>query len=382
MNRSRIILYFVLIFIAVTIVVGIFSKKKGALEKVRCVETLRSDFEGYIFTNGYLKYRIIEKYGGEYQGRIKKIYYSPGQSFKKGDKLMEIGDSSFLFDLFTDYARAKVNFDSLEVEYNGALSVFDRGGISLSEMNKLKARYFEAKTYYENHKFLYYRNSGYGYDNGDFLVRAPFNGKVLSVNYQDGENLSKVQTIMEVSRDTDMYAVLNVNILDSKKIKVGDPVSITSDVLPSFKAEGKIESVSLIPRQLNETQVIEVHAGIEMSETLPDNIPIEGKIVYEVLKDVLSIPLESLSENKNYFKNKKKESLYYVFVVKPEDAKKRHGILEKRDVQIGMQNDFFAEITDGLKEGEMVVNYSEKPVFNKEDVEYEIDRTQEDIKDL
>ncbi|MCK4644542.1 HlyD family efflux transporter periplasmic adaptor subunit [bacterium] len=374
-----------LVIIILLIIVGVTSNGKKNLNKVKVITVAPDEFQGYIFTNGYLRYKYVEKYGGDFDGRIGGINAKSGNFFEKGDELFSIGFSQTLMGLYTDFIRAERNLSTLKREFVSSQKVFDQGGISQKELATLETGLIEARTLYHNHAFREYMTMGYTYNRSKFTVKAPFAGRVLNVNYVKGDELILTRPIITVSRGDNMEAVLNVNILDSKKIADGMSVQITSEVLPTLKMDGMITDISLEPKMLNEAQVIQVKASALVHEALPHNIPIEGKIVFKTLKDVLKVPIESLFEKKGYFikKSKKKQrenknrAYYFVYRVIPSE-KEGVGKVKYVDVKLGMQNDFYAVIEEGLEKDMRVVSYSEKALLENQEINYEFNSVEED----
>ncbi len=374
-----------LVIVVLLIIIGVTSNGKKNLNKVKVITVAPDEFQGYIFTNGYLRYKYVEKYGGDFDGRIGGINAKSGNFFEKGDELFSIGFSQTLMGFYTDFIRAERNLSTLKREFVSSQKVFDQGGISQKELATLETGLIEARTLYHNHAFREYITMGYTYNRSKFVVKAPFAGRVLNVNYVKGDELILTRPIITVSRGDNMEAVLNVNILDSKKIADGMSVQITSEVLPTLKMDGMITDISLEPKMLNEAQVIQVKASALVREALPHNIPIEGKIVFKTLKDVLKVPIESLFEKKGYFikKSKKKQrenknrAYYFVYRVMPSE-KEGIGKVKYVDVKLGMRNDFYAVIEEGLEKDMRVVSYSEKALLENQEINYEFDSVEED----
>ena len=374
-----IIIVSLVIFMIILIAIPKSNLKK---EIVKCKKVIKTDFEGYIFTNGNLNYKYVEKIGGEYDGRIIKTYVSTGSKFKKGDLLFEIGYSKYLLDLYSDFMKVERTLEFTEKEYLSSEKVFEKGGISRQNFENIKNNYIDAKDHFINHRFWKYKDFGYTYANGRFLIKSPFSGQVIKLNYQDGERLEPEKPIAVITKGKEMTGVLNVNILDSQKIKIRDTVKITSDVLPDLKINGIVNSIDLEPKRIGEAQVIEVGVAVNINKNLPNRIPIDGKIIYEIKHNIIKVPIESLFERDSYFHKRSKKikkkvqeknrSLYYVYVVTPQLGKKDIGILKKQVIKIKMQNDFFVEVIDGLEEGDIVVYFSEQSIFVGEEVKYEL----------
>ncbi len=79
-------------------------------------------------------------------------------------------------------------------------------------------------------------------------------------------------------------------------------------------------------------------------------------------------------KNKDKELNSKSYFPYFVYTVKKVDDSK--GIIEKKLIKIGIQNDFFVEVSTGISKGNLVVNFSDKPLYVGEEVKYEFNRVE------
>ncbi|MFZ2653658.1 MAG: efflux RND transporter periplasmic adaptor subunit [Victivallales bacterium] len=131
------------------------------------------------------------------------------------------------------------------------------------------------------------------------------------------------------------------------KINMADQVIITPDSIPNLKVNGKISKIALLPVNLifwDRTSPKIYNSEIELDEQDPvlvSGMSVQIEIVTQTLKDVMSVPIESVFEE---------EGKYFVYLKtgdKPKTA----------NVTLGISNDNFVHIKGGLSEGDKVYLY-------------------------
>ncbi|MEJ1936524.1 efflux RND transporter periplasmic adaptor subunit [Nostoc sp. NIES-2111] len=80
----------------------------------------------------------------------------------------------------------------------------------------------------------------------DTQVRVPLTGKILRINTRVGEQVNTQEGIAELGQTKQMYAIAEVYETDIVKVKLGQPVTITSEY-GGFSGEikGKVAQIGL-----------------------------------------------------------------------------------------------------------------------------------------
>jgi len=104
-------------------------------------------------------------------------------------------------------------------------------------------------------------------------VRAPFDGKVLKINAQPGEEVGP-KGVMELGRTDQMYVIAEVVESDVGRVQVGENATISSEALEG-PLHGKVESIGLEvakndvvptdPASLTDARVVEVQIRLDDS---------------------------------------------------------------------------------------------------------------------
>lgn len=184
----------------------------------------------------------------------------------------------------------------------------------------------------------------------EFTITAPKDGMLIYYRNWDGQKLVIGSTVNAwnpiVATLPDLSVMMSktyVNEVDIRKVKVGQDVDISLDAFPDKKLTGKVKEVANVGEQSpnSDAKVFEVKIQInEKDTTLRPAMTTGNRIIAEKLDSVLYAPLEAI--------HSQGDTITYVY--------KKAGLASERtEVTIGKTNDNFAEITAGLKEGEIVL---------------------------
>ncbi len=160
-----------------------------------------------------------------------------------------------------------------------------------------------------------------------------------------GGNVYGRQTIITLPDMSVMQVACQVHEVDVDKVKVGQEVEVRLDAYPSLKFRARVENVSLMAKQkgrwgLSDVKVFDVDVTLEGSDPcLKPGMTAKATIHIDRLDDVLCVPVEAVFEE---------DEKYYCYVL---ESRRRR----KSQVEVGKSNENFVEVTDGLKEGNVVV---------------------------
>jgi RND family efflux transporter MFP subunit len=186
------------------------------------------------------------------------------------------------------------------------------------------------------------------------IVKAPQDGIVVypNIRYYDmgsriapGATVWFQQPIFTLPDLTKMQVKVKVHEAMIKKVKPGQRAEIRADALPGKVLHGEIKSVGTLADNApwDERGVKEYATEVSIDDLPEDGglkpgMTAEVRIIVNTLKDVLLVPVQGVTE---------KEGTHYAYVVKKGDA-------ERREVQVGENNEKYVEIKSGVGEGEQV----------------------------
>ena len=175
-------------------------------------------------------------------------------------------------------------------------------------------------------------------------LRAPIGGTITAVNATVGETVgnASVLTLMDLSRpNVEFY----LDQTDIDKASEGAAVEVVFDAYPDVVYSGSVTGID--PVLTSSAGVTAVHGFAELEPLGGEDAPrlLVGlsaavDVIAGRVEDAVLVPIEAVREITS--------GSYAVFVV---DSS---GELEMRIVEVGLQDDTFAEITSGLEAGEVV----------------------------
>lgn len=185
---------------------------------------------------------------------------------------------------------------------------------------------------------------------GMVIYVKEWNGKKKTVNSTVSPWDPTVATLPDLSV---MESLTYVNEIDVRKLRVGQPVSVSLDADPSRKLVGTIKQVANVGEQRpnQDAKVFEVVVNIEKPDTsLRPGMTTGNEVETQALKDVLFVPLDALVVE---------DGISLVF-------KKDGNRIVKQEVATGAMNDDEVVIVKGLEDGETVLL---SPPLNRAELE-------------
>jgi len=199
------------------------------------------------------------------------------------------------------------------------------------------------------------------------VIRAPFDGVVAEVSLERGEWITPsppgipMPAVLDILDPDAIYVSAPLDEVDRGKVTLGQPVRITMDAFGNQSFSGEVTRIApYIADAAEQSRTFETEAVFDdaaFARTLPPGASADIEVILRGKADVLRIPAYALLEGKR------------VLVLADEcppapgirGALARlapsggAGCLVSRPVRIGLKNWEFAEVEEGLREGERVV---------------------------
>jgi HlyD family secretion protein len=198
-------------------------------------------------------------------------------------------------------------------------------------------------------------------------VRAPIRGVVTRRYREVGELVMSGTTgfgegtpILQVADLSQMRVRLNLNELDVAKVRVGMPVEITVDALPERKFRGVVRKIAPAAQSNPQQQtaslgVVKFAVEVYLNQTddaLRPGMTARCRIITARKANTLRLPLEALG--------KEGDRDYVLRIVPNQTEPNGKPKTEKVFVKVGLRSANYAEILDGVREGDKVL----KPPFS------------------
>ena len=138
------------------------------------------------------------------------------------------------------------------------------------------------------------RNAQISYENqteqlDDYTVTAPITGTIVDKNYNAGEITEANQVLCNLTM------TLSVDELDIANIQVGQTVAVTADAVEDTTYEGVVTKVSVAGTSTGSATTYPVTIRIDETDGLLPGMSVDATITLDSAEDVLAIPAAALN---------------------------------------------------------------------------------------
>jgi RND family efflux transporter MFP subunit len=305
----------------ITIPVSVMEVKAGSIEKY-------IDFTGNV--KPVKEVQIKSEISAHYRLLINPSSgksYSLGDLVKDGQQIITLEDKEYENNI--KLSSLKLNLEITKQVYDKQQSLYDKGGVTLSELKNAEISYINAK---------------YSYD--DALIRlqkmnitAPFTGTIIDLPYYTpGVKIDAGSVLVKIMDYSKLYMDINLAEKYMGVVKSGQMVKITNYTFPDDTLHGVISQLS--PAIDVDTRTFKGTVLINNPKLmLRPGMYAKGNIVVASGNNALVLPKDIILT---------KQQGNVVFVVDK-------GIASERYVGFGIDNPNEVEIISGLKAGDRVV---------------------------
>jgi HlyD family secretion protein len=192
-------------------------------------------------------------------------------------------------------------------------------------------------------------------DLNDYYINAPLSGILSTLNIKKGDLIASNQIIGTIITNQKI-AKISLNEIDAAKVKVGQNAILTFDALPDLRIKGKVIEISPVGKEEQGVVSYDVKISLEKeNKEIKPGMSVNAEIITYSKSNILLIPNSAIKSYKTgkYVEIVKNYILNKIDTVSPVVIPEE--IIEKRYIEIGMSNDEFTEILEGLNEGEVII---------------------------
>lgn len=339
----------------------------------------RGDIEKNVVATGSIESVNTVDVGAQVSGKVTKLYVTLGQQVKKGDLIADIDSTTQINTLNTRKAELagyqaqliarKTAYDVAQSNYNRLSKLYSQKATSLDTLNTAKSTLDNAKAemnvIQENIKQAEIEVNTAETNVGYTKITAPIDGTVISTPVSEGQTVNSNQTtptIVKIADLSKMRIKPEISEGDITKVKAGQAVSFTilSDNKKVYQA--KIDSVDPATTTISDNSSGSGSSSSGSSSSSSSS----SSAVYYYANIVVDNPDQVLRIGMTTENNIKIAEAKNVLSVPNMAVQTQHGktfvnILngnnqpERREVEIGIQNDYQTEIKSGVAEGEKVI---------------------------
>jgi membrane fusion protein (multidrug efflux system) len=278
----------------------------------------------------------------EVTGKIVKIDFVSGQTFKKGVPLVYL-------DSQVEDANLKASLGqlpALERNYKRMVSLFKNGAVSQGKLDEAEARLLTLQGQIESYKATINLR----------IIRAPFDGIAGLRNVFLGQYLEVGTNIVRLEDISRMQMRFTIPQNDLNKIEIGQAMEIFVDAEAGTTFKGKISAIE--PAVNYQSGVIQVQADIPNKDhKLRSGMFTKANIILPTLTEQVSVPETAI----NY-------TLYgttvYIISDQTTEAGKAFKQVDQKIVQLGKSINGDVHVTSGLKTGDVIVTSGQVRLSN------------------
>lgn len=189
------------------------------------------------------------------------------------------------------------------------------------------------------------------YDSLDnYKVTAPIQGTIVDKYYKQGETAETGKALCIIYDLSSLSFVMNVDELDINQVSVGQKATITAQAVDGEVYEGVITKVGINGTTTNGVTTYPVTVEITKTDGLLPGMNVDVSIVVESKSSVIAIPSEAVERGDKV-------------LVKTKDGTTGEGAPEGyayMDIETGISDGDYVEVTSGLKAGDSVAYIQEK----------------------
>lgn len=284
-------------------------------------------------------------------GTVANLSVSVGDKVEKGQFLFDIENDDLSLGVTQAYASYLSSLQSLESAKANKKEASKNYKDSSSKNKSIMKQKLEASESSITSAEENVRAALEGYqikkqDYADKKVTAPISGTVNEINIKNGDDLSKLSS--GSSREVPiiigdlgtMKAQVEVSEVDIASVVIGQSATLTFNALDDFTTTGKVEKIDSLGTL--ESGVVTYNVTISfdsLDSRIRPEMNVSASIITDSKQDAITVPSSAI---------KTEGKKYYVEVMK-------NGMIEKKTVEIGLENNSKTEIKNGISVGDAVI---------------------------
>jgi len=309
-------------------------------------------FKGDLSLTGVIDAQEKSNLSAQLPGTVVMVNAKEGAFVKKGEFILSLDKKDLLNQLEQAQAglannqalaeQARINYENTEADFTRLEALYQSGAIPKQQLEQITAKRDIAKSQYEAAR-------GAGIDSANaainainlnlakMAIKSPIDGVLVTCNVSVGDNVAPGIPIVTVVSTNQLVLTGNMAESNINSIKIGDPVEVSANSVPSRTFDGKISYIS--PISIPTGQFFPIKVAVDNTEgilkagmTATAKIPIQSS-------NALVIPNSALLH---------RDDKDYVIVVK-------EGKTVRTVVRIGLKNETSTIVLQGLQTGDRIV---------------------------
>ena len=267
---------------------------------------------------------------GNYQLKINPAtgrLYSLGDKVAQGAEIIEITDKEYENNI--KLSSLKLNLEITKQVFDKQQSLYDKGGVTLSELKAAEINYINANYSYEDALLRIQK----------MHIKSPFEGVIIDLPYfTPGVKVDANTLLVKVMDYSKLHMEVNLPEKSMGETRPGQTVRVTNYTIPNDTLIGTVNQLSpAIDPETRSYKGLIIISNPKLK--LRPGMYVKGEIVVASAKNAIVVPKDIIVS---------KQRGNSVFVVDK-------GIAHERIVEFGLENSREVEIVSGLKPDERMV---------------------------
>jgi membrane fusion protein (multidrug efflux system) len=298
----------------------------------------RKDLNSFLVLNGIVEPERKVEVFSRLSAYVRQIVKEEGDYVKENEVLALLDDTEIKIgyeQAKIQLEQAKLSLEEAEANYIRNQELIKRTLISEQEFQTQEAEYKQRQLDYKNRMESF---KDLELQLNWTKIRSLSEGFITERLIETGDRVNANQQVYTIEDFNPLLVRVYVPTSDAIKLDQGMSAEITTEVLEGTVFEGNVKLIN--PRIDVETGTVKVTVEVyDKSLRLKPGMFVEAQIAIGAKEDVLVIPRKAIL----YKQNKT-----YVFVMDQNQV-------YQREVQLGLTEEDEVEVTEGLKEGEVII---------------------------
>ena len=196
----------------------------------------------------------------------------------------------------------------------------------------------------------------------DYYVRAPFDGVIAQTDMRKGDSVSAA-SVLAFLITRQKLAEISLNEVDVAQVKVGQKATLTFDAIPDITITGQVAEVDAVGTVSQGVVTYNVKIGFDtQDERIKPGMSVSAAIVTDAKPNALLVPNSAVKSQGgvSYVEMPVDGDMALAAAANVSGAILKNP-LRQQQIEAGLSNDEFTEVTGGLQEGDRIVTRTIQP---------------------
>jgi HlyD family secretion protein len=352
----------------------------GSVLEVQVEKLEPRSIESSVLASGRLVHEEEVKLSTEEIGKVTAIFVEEGELVTKGQLVLQIDDQRLRAAVEQQEAlvrmqeiaiqRQQLTVDNLRTQWERTRQVHERNLIDedtfVNATNALEVAQVDLRSSRESLSQARAQLEQAQDRLAKTTVYSPIDGTVTSLDIKVGETAISSSTnipgssLMTIANPESIHTEVNVDEADIASVEVGQRAEVFAIAYPDDPVEGIVDSIAISAKVAEGQQGLSFAVKIRLLEhgvSLRPGMSCRAEIFTATKEAVLAAPIQAVIVEEDLELD---ETTRYAFV-------NRGGTAERVEVEVGLSDDTYQEITSGLKVGDEVITGPDRVLRALED---------------